>query len=81
MLKFLINLFKLNKKKENRMVRKYYRDFLTYTYRDDDNRTITKTIQDVEIVIKETAYGKSCNVICKDNLTREEIIAIIGMFV
>lgn len=78
MIKFLINLFK--GKKENR-VQKHYRKLLTYTFKDEDNRFVTKTIEDVEIVIKETSYGKSCSVMCKDHLTKEEVMAIIGMFI
>lgn len=75
MLKFLFNLFK---GKEN--TKRHFNKFLTYTYRDDDNNFITKTIQDVEVVIRETNYGHSCNVICKDNLSKEEIMAIVRMF-
>lgn len=75
MLKFLFNLFKGKDK-----TKRYFNKFLTYTYRDEDNNFITKTIQDVEVIIRETNYGHSCNVICKDNLSKEEIMAIVRMF-
>ena len=75
MLKFLINLFK----KKNRTQR-YFKKYLTYTYKDEDNNVITKTINDVEIILRETAYGHSCNVICAHELKKEEIMAIIRMF-
>lgn len=79
MLKFLINLFKGLTFEHKSNTRKYFRTSLTYTYFDEEN-VVTKTIEDVEIIIKETRYGKACNVICKEDLTREEIMAIIRMF-
>ena len=86
MLKFLINLFKGEKedkhyflKPKDKNTRRYFRKSLTYTYFDDEE-LITKTIEDVEIVIKETVYGKACNVICSDSLTQNEVMAIIRMF-
>lgn len=92
MLKFLINLFKGGKEYEHKFLdakekwdsnsnntRKHYRKSLTYTYYED-GEAITKTIEDVEITIKETRYGKACNVICSDNLTQNEVMAIIRMF-
>lgn len=90
MIKFLMNLFKIGNDKNiislNRYrksannTRKFFRKELTYTYKNEDNQIITKTIKDVEIIIKETSYGKSCGVICSDNLEKEEIMAIIRMF-
>ena len=79
MLKFLINLFKGLTFEHKSNTRRYFRKNLTYTYFNDEN-IITKTIEDVEILIKETTYGKACNVICKEDLTQEEVMAIIRMF-
>ena len=92
MLKFLINLFKGGKEYEHNVLdarekwdsnsnntRKHHRKSLTYTYYED-GEAITKTIEDVEVTIKETRYGKACNVICSDNLTQNEVMAIIRMF-
>ena len=38
--------------------RKHYRKSLTYTYTDKDGERITKTIEDVEVQILDTVYGK-----------------------
>lgn len=75
MLKFLFNLFKKEKN-----VKRYFNELLTYTYRDEDNNFVTKTIRNVEVVIRETGYGHSCNVVCQENLQKEEIMAIVRMF-
>lgn len=79
MLKFLINLFKGFTLVHKSNTRRYFRKSLTYTYFDNEN-IVTKTIEDVEIIIKETTYGKACNVICQEDLTQEEVMAIIRMF-
>lgn len=79
MLKFLINLFKGLTFEHKSNTRRYFRKSLTYTYYED-GEAITKTIGDVEVTIKETRYGKACNVICRDNLTQNEVMAIIRMF-
>lgn len=79
MLKFLINLFKGLTLEHKSNTRRYFRKSLTYTY-FEDGEAITKTIEDVEVTIKETRYGKACNVICRDSLTQEEVMAIIRMF-
>ena len=92
MLKFLINLFKGGRKYTEQFLdskekwnsntndtRRHFRKSLTYTYYED-GEAITKTIEDVEVTIKETRYGNSCNVICRDNLTQNEVMAIIRMF-
>jgi hypothetical protein len=59
--------------------RRHFRKSLTYTYYED-GEAITKTIGDVEVTIKETRYGKACNVICQEDLTQNEVMAIIRMF-
>lgn len=92
MLKFLINLFKGGKEYGHTFLdskekwnsntndtRKHFRKSLTYTYYKD-GEAITKTIEDVEVTIKETRYGKACNVICQEDLTQNEVMAIIRMF-
>jgi hypothetical protein len=60
-------------------IRRHFRKSLTYTYYED-GEAITKTIEDVEVAIKKTRYGKACNVICREDLTQEEVMAIIRMF-
>lgn len=75
MLKFLFNLFKKEKN-----VKRHFNKFLTYTYKDEDNNFITKTIENVEVIIRETGYGHSCNVICTQELQKEEVMAIVRMF-
>ena len=93
MLKFLINLLKLGRK-DNRFFklestqakwftdspRKHYRKSLTYTYINKEGERITKTIEDVEVQILDTTYGKACNVLCGEELEKEEVMAIIRMF-
>ena len=92
MLKFLINLFKGGKEYEHTFLdskekwnsntndtRRHFRKSLTYTYYED-GEAITKTIEDVEVIIKETRYGKACNIVCQEDLTQEEVMAIIRMF-
>lgn len=92
MLKFLINLFKGGKEYKHNFLdakekwdsnsnntRRHYRKSLTYTY-FEDGEAITKTIENVEITIKETRYGKACNVLCSEDLTQNEVMAIVRMF-
>ena len=92
MLKFLINLFKGGKEYGHTFLdskekwnsntndtRRHFRKSLTYTYYED-GEAITKTIEDVEVTIKETRYGKACNVICQEDLTQNEVMSIIRMF-
>lgn len=81
MLKFLINLFKISKKKlETTMPKRYHKKELTFSYVDQEGEVITKTIKNVTITIKETRYGKTCNVICREDLTQNEVMAIIRIF-
>jgi phosphoribosylaminoimidazole-succinocarboxamide synthase len=75
LLKFLFNLFKKEKN-----VKRHFHKFLTYTYKDEDNNFITKTIENVEVIIRETSYGHSCNVLCSQELQKEEVMAIVRMF-
>ena len=49
-------------------------------YRDLAFGTI-KAIEDVEVQILDTTYGKACNVLCCEELEKEEVMAIIRMFI